>query len=410
MKISFNKLILILLFIVSPFFDSLTGFLVLSKVFSEAFLGSPSQLIRAVIFFLIMLTLKDRTLILLLLALLIFGILETVYAFYHESFVGYAKGVLYDYKILYIYVLILFLKKYLNSSSTIDSISPREALHKYILYTVFVYAILLLIPRVLGVGFSTYDEGTFGSKGFFPSQNGLGVFLGVVINLSIYAFWQSSYRALLYRGGIILGIISLVLLGTKTAIIFTLFSFFHVYLKTRSSIKYIVLMIIGAFIILKMATIWSASQIIFDVVVWRYQHADSIGDFIFSGRNKYVLDAFNTYNIDSFPLRVIIGFGSFVSFQDPTMIIESYDTLETDLFDIFFSYGLVGVVGYFYIIFKGIYRSVLVKNYSYFVIWMLLCLHSVFAGHVIFASFSALSVALLYSLINDEYYADTSRV
>lgn len=93
--------------------------------------------------------------------------------------------------------------------------------------------------------------------------------------------------------------------------------------------------------------------------------------------------------------RWFIGAGSYVSFQDPTAVFQ-YDTLESDVFDIFFMYGLAGVVAYCQMF---AYGAIMLKKHIYFLLtWGLLFMHSLFAGHVIFNGMSITILAFFLAI------------
>lgn len=73
-----------------------------------------------------------------------------------------------------------------------------------------------------------------------------------------------------------------------------------------------------------------------------------------------------------------------------------YDTLETDIFDVLFMYGFIGLI-----FLLSIYMYILcrLRKEKLLLISALLCiLHSVFSGHVIFNGMSSLCIMVLFVL------------
>lgn len=395
MKFTLDKIYLILIFYISPLIDALSGYLILSEILPSGGAGSPSQLFRLTIISLsIFILLKNRKYFYIAMFSIFYIILiESIFFNIHTSIFGYIIGVIYGSKLIYLLLLFLTLY-YLYRNNEIDFNSLLKYIQKYVL----VMALLLIIPFSLGIGFNTYYEGTFGTKGFFAAGNGLGIFMGVGIMLSVY-YWQytrSKYSLLIS----IIIIFATVIIGTKTAFIFSLTGLLSIvlYLKSRY-ISYFILVTVTTLIIFYYQEITDSLEIIFDVIFLRLQNNDSFISFLMSNRDVYFQDAISSICYDGmYILRLVFGFGVYVSFRDPLSTLQGMDTLESDFADIFFMYGLLVLFMYIFILIKINIRFLLKKQFFLGLVFLMLSLHSLLAGHVLFNGMSGLMLPFLILL------------
>ena len=369
--------------------DSLTGFLVNSSLFTESFLGSPSQLLRAFVLILLVFRAKDNNLLILLTLGFYFLLVEFTWFYFHNSAYGLAKGIVFSYKIVYSVAVLIFFYPFVKNEHRV------RLLIKFVSLSLVFHSLLLLIPRVLGIGFHTYRVSSFGTKGFFASQNGLGIFMGTLILIALYC--KKRYPDIsLSWWQIVLALLALVFIGTKTSLILTLVASFFIFTSLEPSYKILIVGSVSLAFLFYWQTILTLFELMFDVVVWRYNNSPNIYKFIFSGRDNYVVDAFSTVDFANYPLRLVFGTGSFLSFRTPNRDTLVWDTLETDLFDIFFFYGLTGIVLYVGTILFGLVVALRARNKILISSWIFLSLHSVFAGHIIFSGFSSLALSLVF--------------
>jgi hypothetical protein len=76
--------------------------------------------------------------------------------------------------------------------------------------------------------------------------------------------------------------------------------------------------------------------------------------------------------------------------------LDFFDTLETDFFDIFFFYGVLGLSLYIVFFILSLIRAINNRNYFNGFIFFLVFVYSAVAGHVLFNSMSVVSLVLLY--------------
>jgi hypothetical protein len=262
-------------------------------------------------------------------------------------------------------------------------------------YGLLLIASSLILSQVLGVGEPTYTSGGFGTKGWFPSGNGIGIYLGAgTLILMIAARYSdialSQLQTLILSGG-------LLCIASKTALFFLLVA---LALKAYWQNSYRVLLLLGVLIALPyIENIIDLASVVFEIMIRRYEaNQDDLLRFITSGRDDYVSGALASWNQQFSAFRVLFGGGIFVSFQDPA-IAHSVDYLETDIFDVFFIYGAFGLLSY--LILWTVLAFRVASNVWLLLPLGLLLLHSMIAGHVFF---NGLFVQLVIALIAASQY------
>jgi len=396
MKFSLDKTYLILLFYISPFIDALSGYLILSKILPEGGVGSPSQLFRLFLIILsILILLKNKKYFHISMILIVYIIfMEFVFFYIHGNVFGYIIGLVYGSKLIYLLLIYLTLY-YLYSVKKISFKSLLTYIQKYVL----TMGILLVVPFILGVGFSSYEEGTFGNKGFFAAGNGLGIFMGTGLMLSIYYWKYTRKRYSLFLSLFL--VFSTVIIGTKTVFIFSLVALiFMIYYLKNYYLKHAILFILLYIFIFYSQDISDSLKTIFDVVFYRLNNNDSFISFLMSNRDVYFQDAISNISYEGlYALRLFFGLGAYVSFRNPYEQLNSIDILESDFSDIFFMYGLLVLFIYLFIFIIVMSQCFIKKQFFLGLIFFMLFSHSLLAGHVLFNGMSGIMLPFLILLI-----------
>ncbi|WP_343854495.1 hypothetical protein [Algoriphagus jejuensis] len=388
MIINFRNIFISIFFFVSPFVDGLTGFMLSNGMLSEGSLFSPSQLFRLFLTIFSFYFLKSSEALLVLTITVLLLILELSSFWLHQNFTGFLLSMVYAYKLIFVLLVFIILRK---------SVSDNMILLRYFVIGSFLYALILVVTVVLGVGESTYAQGAGGSKGFFASGNGLSVFLGVSSILAYYYYIQNKSRTKLVYYLVIL--VGTGLVGTKASIFFILLNFGVFLYYNRRGLYFLGIAIVLLFFVF-FDQLVSVFNVLFEVIVFRYSASSSLASFLASGRDVYIRNAFEVFNSSGLhSIRSIIGSGIFLSFRDYHDLSLPYDTLESDLFDVFFSYGAIGVLSYLLVILVGMYVSLRKSQYLLFVVWCSLCSYSLIAGHMLFNSMSNIAFLILFILI-----------
>jgi O-antigen ligase like membrane protein len=373
------------LFYVMPFADAATGYLVLSGNFAEAAAGSISQLLRAALMIPALLLIKGRAIYAAMLPIFYVLIFESVMLIRHQHLEWFVVGTVYGFKLAYLAVSYLALR---DKSRRPEH---RVDVATYFIHGASLYGLILVLSTVAGLSTPTYGEGNFGSKGLFASGNGLALYLGCAALLSLVRAepnqgWRASWESLFL-------LMCCLLVGTKASLICAVI-FIAIRLQ-RASLpsKFLALGAVTTGILLLAKPISTAFGILFDVILYRFETSESLFSFLASGRDLYVADALGRFDLSGWSvLRLIFGAGAFVSFRDLDAALTEYDTLESDFFDIFFAYGLLGLICYGGIILWGILLSIRGRQYSLLVVWGCTCLYSAMAGHVAFNAMSGMAI------------------
>ena len=383
--VSEKSLILCYLFLVLPFFDMVNGFLVVGGFLSEGGLASPSQLGRLVATLALFLVCIFKSLNLgWFFALLYLVTLEFSYGLLHQQSYGVIYGVISAYKLIYILLSCVALKHYLKTQDDF------YLLGQFLKWNLYLISGSLIFTLVTGLGNSTYGHG-FGTKGFFASGNGIGVYMGVM-TLLLFAFKKYKIYEKVSTSALLIFALTTGVIGSKTAMLLSLICILTIMWFSRFRMLWVTLSVLGGVLVLPQ--LYDMFSVVFDVVVKRYEAADSLIMFLGSGRIGFVEGAMNVFLQQSdINLRLLFGSGAFISYQNP-LFVTSFDTLETDLFDVFFMYGLVGVS--VFLGFWGYIGFCLRKNFIFLLAFTLLFFHSIIAGHVLFNGMSSFAIVVLF--------------
>tara|TARA_R110001599_G_scaffold99341_1_gene254709 strand:- start:8395 stop:9552 length:1158 start_codon:yes stop_codon:yes gene_type:complete len=297
---------------------------------------------------------------------------------------GVVFGFITVYRLAYIWLLFTVLLYYANQDVGV--------LGKFLKYNVVFISLSIIFAHFTGLGNSTYGWG-FGTKGFFASGNALGIYLGGS-TLTLLAMKHYRIYTDIGKKTYLIAFLGIVLIGSKAAFLLAmLVLFFWVWFSVH---RRIFILIFIVFAVGFSSYILDVASVAFDVIIRRYHNSNSIVEFLSSGRIDYVLNAAATLNEQkSELLRILLGGGSFLSFQNPAEAVL-YDTLEMDWADIFFMYGLVGLLFYCTFFISGIFF--LKDKFFLLFVWIILLLHSVIAGHVIWNGMSIMLLSYLLAL------------
>tara|TARA_R110002050_G_scaffold79368_5_gene169687 strand:- start:5 stop:1228 length:1224 start_codon:yes stop_codon:yes gene_type:complete len=387
-KQNYKNILLFSVFILLPFFDAINGYLVIKGIISAAGVSSPSQLGRLMVSFLLAYLIISKKLA--AWPIFLFVYLFTVEVFsglFHLNQYGFTYGVISAYKLGYLILLTMILIHY---SKTTEGMLQ---LGKLVKYNLIIIATMLCFSTVTGIGNNTYAMG-FGTKSFFASGNGLGLYLGVgvlfLIGLRECKLVSISHKMLFFL------IFSIILIGTKTALLLCIANVIVVILLSKYRMSIIILS--ALLLTIYLPQIIEQFSIMFVIILKRFDVAENIVMFLGSGRIQYVVDAFEVFlKNDPSTFRFLFGMGAFTSFQNSLTVTE-FDTLETDLFDLFFMYGLLSVL--FFLSTIGFVLFQLRKYKILFLGMLLLSLHSIMAGHVLFNGMSSVCFALFICVSN----------
>ncbi|MFI5222102.1 MAG: hypothetical protein ACHQK8_07240 [Bacteroidia bacterium] len=396
------RVIIALLFYLPAFVDSLTGFLLhISDYKSISTIDlSPSILLRLIIMFLSFFYLKKgfQTHFMFAIMLFILSVEFIGYLAIHHNITGLFIGLNWSIKVLYAISVGLFLYNMIRS----EKITYNELVLLF-RTAVILYSLSIFIPFIFGGGIPTYGKEslTFGRIGYLANGNGAGALQGIgsIISFHIYRSNKNFKNLILY----LLNLVTCYIVATKGTLVFCTINLILIFYYSRLSIKLISICLV---IILLTQIPDNMTQVLFksyDVVKFRYDRSANFLLFLWSGRDAYFTDAINSFNIDGFAfIRILCGFGAFVAFRNTGYGFEDTHTryfLEAEMFDMFFMYGLIGLISYFLFFGSGIMLAIKRRRF-FLIIPLILCwFYSAFAGHMLFNGMSILGVMVLYILI-----------
>lgn len=386
--LSETRLIFFLIFILLPLFDMASGVLIVRNIIPEGGLASPSLLGRMAVMAMLLYVCFRRKLNIAILAVVALYLLPVEFysGFLHQEPRAVIFGLVSSYKILYLVVECMVLTALLSTRA------QAESFGFYLKCNLILISSSLIFAQITGLGNSTYGYG-FGTKGFFASGNAIGAYIGICA-LLLFSLKQYKVYTHVNQAWFLIFAISTALIGSKTAMLFSALQLLVMMWYSRFRLVWVALFVtILLFLLPKLIDVFS---VVFDIVVKRYQNADSIITFLGSGRVGYVEGAFEVFNPQEHHiLRMIFGSGAYLSYQDPRFAIQ-YDTLETDIFDVLFMYGIIGVMMYVGLLLTILYKLV---RYPLMVLGLLLlALHSILAGHVLFNGQTSACLAMFIAM------------
>jgi len=288
--------------------------------------------------------------------------------------------------------------------------------YKWMLFS-FLILVVNIFLRLFGLGFPMYSLDTLeiGSKGYFYAGNEISAVL--IILSSFLMYWLQLYnKKMLF---ILIGVVAILTglyITSKTAILGTVFTFFYFFIfnpnRKGISIKNIVSFLLSVFILLPLGlyliTEYLKSADVMERFSYFWDQLD-IYTFILSNRNTFLFDFIEIFKREYNVIEMIIGVG-----QSTFETLNHNHIIELDFFDIYFAYGIIGVLLFlFYIFFllikskiKSLNRKIyLFSSYSKYIVILLIGL-SFLSGHVFNSGMAAIYMGCVFSLMyyksNDE--------
>lgn len=254
--------------------------------------------------------------------------------------------------------------------------------------------LVLLIPYILGIGYTSYSGG-LGYKGFFYSHNELNATL-----LILFYFCLGNINLKKEKYYIVLSIllgICLFLMSSKSSMIgciagVCIYAISQIKNLKKDYInkKVIGLIALGTIIIICIIAPFIESFIVRQKVLFSNFSGDILSTLT-SGRNLFVINAWDTLiNSGSFVIKLIVGNG-----------FVSNILIEMDFIDLFFYLGSIGVIGGAYFIYKMLLytKRNCKKNYLRLFGLVVIIAFSFFTGHILFTA-TASTYFIIFSIYN----------
>ena len=387
----FDKLIILYIFL-QPFIDAITMY----QIRSTLNIPSISVVLRGLFLIIIVVWLyknsKKKHLIYLIIG---YFIIDCIYIFFFTSNSLYQE-IANLFQIFYLPFVLYFFMKYENSVIN----------DKFIFQIYLVYLNLIIIPYFLNIGVyaSDYYVGKSGYYGLFNGGNEISaIILGLMpIAIKYLVGIKNNFLRIIT---LIETIFCIYLIGTKTillgsiiVIIYFIFKWlYHNYQKINK--KNLVKILIIAFLVLLVGYLVLPMTPLYKNIylALKFFNVNSVGDFanldvidniIFSGRLN-ILANINEIYIDSSLLVRLFGLG------ETTLL--NLKLIEIDIFDIFYSIGLIGFL--IYIVTNILILKKIKIDGTYKFSFILLVIVSLFTGHILTSTCVSLYFGI-YVLLN----------
>ena len=271
----------------------------------------------------------------------------------------------------------------------------------------FIYLNLIIIPYFLGIGYSVsefYKE-KIGYLGLFYGGNEISAILTCLLPISLITLKDKNQ---------IIKIIFIIelfmctyLIGTKTLMFGVLIVFIYFIIrylscsyKNFSKLKKFIVIIIPILILVSICIIIPYTPMFKNIITAaKFFKVDSNNLFSMYGLNKIVfsgrlgfLEIINDIFINSPILSIFMGIGK-------TTLINT-KLIEIDIFDIFYSIGIIGFVIWILYMIKGMKNVKLNGIYKF--TFILLIIISIFAGHILTSTNVSIYLALIIILNKNE--------
>lgn len=382
------------LLILSPIVDNVNGYLLLTEKNSNI-----SIIFKTIIFiFCLFISVKiitTRKIIRTICMLLFLVIQLIVFEISSPGGMGYNISTL--IKLLTPIVIVMAVK----ALSVYDN-NVTVCINKITKFYCWFFPVSLIVPKLLDVGYTTY-EGGIGNKGFYYAGNEISIVMIIILALEIEKYRNNKCKTNLLN--ILLGIISILYLGTKSVYI-SLVVFLVVALYSEQNInkKLLNIALILPTIFGGLWYVISNVELVTTVINmlrWRSATSTGIINFLLSGRERQITRARELLYSENAIRKIFWGIGPNAAKNELRILIEM------DLFDLFTRFGIVVsvIIICFYV--KYIKKVVQSKQILYIIGIFLVYGASVFSGHMIFAPM--VSIVLVVFLLNIEFQTEISN-
>ncbi len=317
----------------------------------------------------------------------------------------------------YFPIILIFIFQMYNENKKINQ--------KYLIYLFFIYAGLILIPNLLGLGYPTYSITKKGNIGLFNTANEVSGILSLLFPLVLAYILKNKW--VLIIPFILICFYITFSIGNKVPLIaFTITILFYIlYYLIKTSLKKKIIIISSILIIsyislsfiipkttfykniiihLKFLKIDSVSELL---------HIENIDQFLFSRRITFMNDTKHAYDKANISSK-LLGIGYIKNYS--TDLVNT-KTIEMDYYDIYYSHGIIGFILYFsFIIYliisivRQLFNNFNPNKYPCLISLIFILLLSLFSGHILTSPavsiYCAIIIVILYN--KKESYENSS--
>lgn len=269
-------------------------------------------------------------------------------------------------KFLFTVLTYFYFTEYFKTSSTLK--------YNFVFNINFIVIILNIILSIIGVGYYAYNEG-IGFTGFFFAPNELSFLVLILCSHFLYEvnLRKPKYFILIFISFLIIS----VLLAMKVVIIGVFIVGLFIFFRRAITLKKITVVSIILLVVLSVLVKYSfLLESFINMLEYRYNASDNWMNFILSNRDSYLIEKVDLYINSSF---FVLLFG-----------IENTFTVEMDLFDVLFNFGLIGFI-IIYLFFAYVTVSLKKKQNKsdsrfFLLVNLLVVITSLFVGHFVFSA------------------------
>ena len=425
--ISLDRVILFLL-VIMPVVESLNGFL-LGHHISDIYRAGLGLLILMYIFCTGKYLYK-QSFELLFLLLLYVGLTVFQFVFFHGDITALKSDLKTTTRIIitplyYAYFYVALIRGDLKKDELVKLLTTYSIL----------YAMLIIVPTLFHTGYITYDyQGTgfvmvghgtgVGSKGFFVEINSL---VGILVIFTFY----TGQRALAFfkRGNLkngmqfLLILLSLVaaeiITTTKTGIVvgviyliyFLPRSYFVLRRVINKKQRRILAELLTVLVVVFSPFIYQGLAKEVTLFIQRSQYFFDLFDgnlvkFITSSRSAFLEKTLKSVNKADNPLFLHLFGGGYYIKLDKPFFGAGRRVTEMDWFDLYFSYGLVGIVAYITYFKESLFNLISSKKNPVKIMLIVFIVYSLIAGHVIFNAMTTTILAVALAYFTDDKFGE----
>lgn len=244
----------------------------------------------------------------------------------------------------------------------------------------------IIIPKLAGVGFYTYESLESGYKGFYYGGNGINILAVIIMMISGERLIRN--RNIKNFVIVMMNVITVILIGTKTSIIAIVF-FLVMYLiftyKQKESI--VVMLGIASVAVILFVFYYYQNQDFFTSIVNRlkfeYRRVDgNLIDFATNSRIKQsipIVKEYMAYKNIIFNIVFGVGYTRFLK------------VVEMDFVDIFLHYGVFTLI-YIIYFYRECFRKCNIRYIRY--VFMFCMAYACFAGHLLISPMGSMMLAI----------------
>ena len=288
-------------------------------------------------------------------------------------------------KIFYFPFLVLFFSQCEN----------KELSKKLFFYYSLCFLLMYLIPYPLGLGHNIneiYENKNLYLSYFYVGNELVNIF---VLVLPIGFLYLKDKKRIYLSGYLILIFLMILLLGTKTMYLSFLFVIGYFLFKKREMFKKYLVIILILLLLLPQSSLYKNIKTSLE-----YYHIQKVSDLltfqnidnvIYSNRLSFVYNLHKNYQKEDISGK-IFGMGR--------QKIMTMKDAEIDIFDIFYSIGILGFMIYL-VFFVFVINKAKLKGIYAYLFWFLILI-SLFSGHVLLSPMTSSYLAIMIGINYNE--------